>query len=131
MRVSLGGQLWRLTIFRQAVLLCIWINISIWNYWIWVINNIPSYSLTIWDESYFWNPTATYNTYNIYRISRYPTENKILSNNQFGFREKHFTSRVLISLINKTAIVIDNTNFFPGVFLDLSKVFDTIDHSIL
>ena len=54
----------------------------------------------------------------------------ILSNNQFGFREKHFTSRVLISLISKTANVIDNTNFFPGV-LDLSEVFDTIDHSIL
>ena len=55
----------------------------------------------------------------------------ILSNNQFGFGEKHLTSRVLISLINKTANAIDNTNFFPGVFLDLSEVFDAIDHSIL
>ena len=47
-----------------------------------------------------------------------------------GF-ERNTLPHVYWCLINKTANVIDNTNFFPGVFLDLSEVFDTIDHSIL
>ena len=37
----------------------------------------------------------------------------------------------LIQLVNNIASVIDNRESTAGVFLDLSKAFDTIDHHIL
>ena len=52
----------------------------------------------------------------------------ILSNNSLGLETAW---HALISPINKIANGIDNKKFFAGVFLDLSKAFDTIDHCIL
>jgi hypothetical protein len=50
---------------------------------------------------------------------------------QFGFRKKHSTELALIHLINKVATSIDENKLTAGVFLDLSKSFDTINHEIL
>lgn len=50
---------------------------------------------------------------------------------QFGFRKKHSTELALIHLINKVATSIDENKLTAGVFLDLSKAFDTISHEIL
>ena len=48
------------------------------------------------------------------------------------FSEKpHCTSLSCIHLINKIASAIDRHETTAGVFLDLSKAFDTIDHQIL
>ena len=55
----------------------------------------------------------------------------ILSNEQFGFREKHSTSHALLSVIDKIARSIDSSRHTVGIFLDLSKAFDTINHNIL
>ena len=37
----------------------------------------------------------------------------------------------LLKLINKVSEEIDDKFYSVGIFLDLSKAFDTIDHSIL
>ena len=37
----------------------------------------------------------------------------------------------LITLIDKISEALDNDDFVIGVFLDFSKAFDTVDHSIL
>ena len=50
---------------------------------------------------------------------------------QFGFRKNHSTSMALINLVNKITSAIDLKETTAGVFLDLSKAFDTIDHDIL
>ena len=50
---------------------------------------------------------------------------------QFGFRKNHSTSLSLIHLINKISSAIDKRESTVGVFLDLSKAFDTLDHQIL
>ena len=65
------------------------------------------------------------------RIFKFITDNNVLSNNQYGFRPGHSTSHALISFVNKVASAVDYNNYLAGVFLDLSKAFDTLDHAIL
>ena len=56
---------------------------------------------------------------------------KILSNHQFGFREKHCTSHALLTFLDKVTHSLDNFSHTVGIFLDYSKAFDTINHDIL
>jgi retron-type reverse transcriptase len=55
----------------------------------------------------------------------------ILSTCQFGFREHHSTSTVLIKLLDKITCELDSKCYSIGIFLDLSKAFDTIVHNFL
>ena len=55
----------------------------------------------------------------------------ILYKFQFGFHSNHSTSHSLISLTNNIASDIDQSHIAAGVFIDLSKAFDTLDHQIL
>lgn len=64
-------------------------------------------------------------------IFKFITDNNILCSNQYGFRPGHSTSHALISFVNKVSNVVDSNNYLAGVFLDLSKAFDALDHAIL
>ena len=50
---------------------------------------------------------------------------------QFGFRQRRSTQQALITLVEKITSSLDNGDFVIGVFLDLKKAFDTVDHQIL
>ena len=57
--------------------------------------------------------------------------NTILYKYQFGFRKSHSTNHAIISLVEKVNNAMDSGKISIGVFLDLRKAFDTVDHCIL
>ena len=50
---------------------------------------------------------------------------------QFGFRSKHSTTHALIDITNKIKEALDKNLVSCGVFVDLQKAFDTVNHEIL
>ena len=50
---------------------------------------------------------------------------------QFGFRSKHSTGHALTDLTEAIRKALDEGSFAVGVFIDLQKAFDTVDHEIL
>ena len=57
--------------------------------------------------------------------------NNIIYNLQFGFRQQYSTSHVLINIAENIRKALDDGNIGCGVFVDLQKAFDTVDHHIL
>ena len=58
-------------------------------------------------------------------------ENELFYKNQFGFRKQHPTSHAIITLVEKVSKALDKGKIVVGVFLDLKKAFDTVNHTIL
>ena len=65
------------------------------------------------------------------RLYNFLTEHNILYMNQFGFRKNYSTFLALMDLVDSISKNIDEGNYSIGIFLDLSKAFDTINHTIL
>ena len=61
----------------------------------------------------------------------YQEHHKILYQFQFGFKEKHSTCHALISIAEKIKNALENSEFGCGIFINLKKAFDTVNHSIL
>ena len=65
------------------------------------------------------------------RVYSFLCHNNIISNSQYGFRRNHSTAHALIDLQDKIISAINKNNFSLGIFMDLSKAFDIVDHTIL
>ena len=65
------------------------------------------------------------------RIFKFFNNSKLFYPLQFGFRQNHSTTHVLISLTETIRKYLDEEKFACGIFEDLKKAFDTIEHDIL
>ena len=65
------------------------------------------------------------------RLFDFLDANNILYKLQFGFRRNHNTNIALSYLLDKIISSLDRGEVVIGTFIDLSKAFDTVNHSIL
>ena len=65
------------------------------------------------------------------RINTHITLNNILTNNQFGFRNNLSTDNATFALLHKILSALDEKHKVGGIFCDLSKAFDCVNHKIL
>ena len=61
----------------------------------------------------------------------YFNANKLIYKSQHGFREQHSTETAALEFMDRVISSLDKGNIELAVFIDLSKAFDTINHSIL
>ena len=65
------------------------------------------------------------------RLDAFIDKYELLSNSQYGFRSNRSTSLALIELLEEITTSLDNKKNVIGVFIDLKKAFDTVNHKIL
>ena len=65
------------------------------------------------------------------RLMEYFIKENTISPQQFGFRKGHSTYMALLEMQDKISDSLDKNEFAMGIFFDLSKAFDTVNHTIL
>ena len=65
------------------------------------------------------------------RLYDFLQAHNILFQNQFGFRKNNSTTFALIEITEKIKETIDNKKYGCGIFIDLHKSVDTVNHEIL
>ena len=58
-------------------------------------------------------------------------KNNLFSPSQYGFRKAHSIQHAILDIVNTMQTNMDSHLFSCGVFVDLKKVFDTVDHKII
>ena len=65
------------------------------------------------------------------RLQQFLNTNNILSNSQYGFRTHMSTVHAALELTESISDSIDSKQHCAGVFIDLKKAFDTVNHKLL
>ena len=65
------------------------------------------------------------------QLYMYFEKNKLLFGSQYGYRQKHSTETACLELVDRIMNHLDSGETPFCFFLDLSKAFDTLDHTIL
>ena len=65
------------------------------------------------------------------RVYEHLEDNNLIYENQYGFRKKHSTNHAITYMIEKIKRKLDEKQLVAGVFIDLEKAFDTVNHNIL
>ena len=65
------------------------------------------------------------------RIYNFLSKHNVLYKHQFGFRKNYSTSLALLDVVDTCYRNLDQNNKIIGIYFDLQKAFDTVDHSIV
>ena len=65
------------------------------------------------------------------RLYRFLQKHNILNQNQYGFRKNSSTTYAIYDLIENKLKNLDENLYTCALYIDLSKAFDTVNHSIL
>ena len=65
------------------------------------------------------------------RLYAFITSNNIIHPLQFGFQENDSVHHALISITEAIRSTLDNKKYGCGIFVDLQKAFDSVNHNIL
>ena len=65
------------------------------------------------------------------RLVQFLGDHKVIIPGQYGFRSGHSTAMAVLDMVEKVRKAWTEKNCALGVFVDLKKAFDTVDHSIL
>jgi len=65
------------------------------------------------------------------RILQHTKENNIIVSDQYGFKSNRSTEVAIFKLTNQILSYINNKSSVCGIFCDLTKAFDTVNHDIL
>ena len=64
-------------------------------------------------------------------MTSYLKKHELLYSSQYGFRNEHSTQHAIRDIFNDIQTNMEQRLLSCGVFIDLKKAFDTIDHDIL
>jgi retron-type reverse transcriptase len=64
-------------------------------------------------------------------LDKYLNMKNILCPSQYGFRQEHSTQHAILDIDNKIQTNMDDKLYSCGIFIDLKKAFDMVDHDIL
>ena len=65
------------------------------------------------------------------RMESFIEQNNLLSPSQYGFRKTLSAQHAILDIVSTIQTNMDKRLFSCGVFIDLKKAFDTVDHKIL
>ena len=65
------------------------------------------------------------------RLSDFLDISNVIYSLQFDFQSKFVTNHALINLTESIRQALDEGSFGCGIFVDLQKAFDTVDHNIV
>ena len=65
------------------------------------------------------------------QLEDFLTSTAVLYKFQFGFRKQYSTNHALLSIVEKIRSALDKNMYSCGVFIDLEKAFDNVNHRIL
>ena len=70
-----------------------------------------------------------YVTYN--RLYEFVIKNETFYEKEIGFQATHSGEHTILEVVNSISNSVENGKFTLGTFIDFSKAFDTLDHTIL
>ena len=65
------------------------------------------------------------------RLVEFLESHGVITPGQYGFRSGHSTSMAILDMVEKVRAAWGRGNVALGVFIDLKKAFDTVDHGVL
>ena len=61
-------------------------------------------------------------------LYKHLSDNNVLYRKQFGIQEKHSTDHAIMQLVDQINCSFDRSLYTLGIFIGLSKAFNTVDH---